>query len=81
MAKFKYYRRKNWPARTSFKIGQKNVKNIPLVQTDKIILPPLHLKLGFMKQFVKWLDIEGDAFLYLKSVFPQISEGKIKEGT
>lgn len=75
------YKCKNWPSRTSFQIGQKNVVNIPLVNTDKIILPPLHLKLGYMKQFVKRLEKESDAFLHLKSLFPRISEGKIKEGT
>lgn len=64
------YKRKSWPSRTSFQIGQKNVINIPLVQADKIILPPLHLKLGYIKQFVKQLDKESDAFSHLKSVFP-----------
>ena len=38
-----------WQPRKSFQIGKKNVLNIPLVKTDNIILPPLHLKLGYMK--------------------------------
>lgn len=75
------YKQKKWPSRTIFQIGKKNVLKIPLVSTEKIILPPLHLKLGYMKQFVKRLDRESDAFLHLKSVFPRISEAKIKEGT
>lgn len=75
------YECSDWPARKLFQIGQKNVVNIPLVHPDKIILPPLHLKLGYMKQFVKKLDKDSEAFLHLKSVFPKISDAKIKEGT
>ena len=60
---------------------KKNVLNIPLVKTDDIILPLLHLKLGYMKQFVKRLDKNSQAFLQLKLVLPKLSETKIKEGT
>ena len=63
-----------------FQIGKKNVLNIPLVKTDNIILPPLHLKLGYMKQLVKRMDIDSKAFIHLKSVFPRLSDAKIKEG-
>lgn len=75
-----HYKCKDWPPRKSFQLSEKNVINIPLVQPEKIILPPLHLKLGYMKQFVKRLDQESEAFLYLKSLFPRLSEAKIKEG-
>lgn len=44
-------------------------------------MPPLHLKLGYMKQFFKKLDQKGRAFLYLKTLFPKLNEAKIKEGT
>ena len=30
--------------------------NEPLVDRNSILLPPLHMKLGLMKQFVKALD-------------------------
>lgn len=76
-----HYEQRNWPERKQFRIGQKNVMRIPLVQSERIILPPLHLKLGYMKQFVKKLDQKGRAFLYLKTLFPKLSEAKIKEGT
>ena len=33
-----------------------------------------------MKQFVKRLDKDVKAFLHLKSVFPRLSDAKIKEG-
>jgi len=37
-------------------VGGQNVINEPLVARDRIILPPLHIKLGLMKQFVKALN-------------------------
>ena len=36
--------------------------NEPLVDRDRILLQPLHIKLGVMKQFVKALDNNGDCF-------------------
>ena len=42
-----------WPKRTLLTPGQKNVINPPLVLPEKIFLPPLHIKLGLMKNFVK----------------------------
>lgn len=33
-----------------------------------------------MKNFVKAMDKNGDGFTYLKSVFPKISDAKLKEG-
>lgn len=33
----------------SLTAGKKNVINIPLVQSEKGYLPPLHIKLGLMK--------------------------------
>lgn len=68
-----------WPERTDT-IGQKNIVNTPLVEKNKILLPPLHIKLGLIKNFVKAMDKEGDGFLYLKQKFPKLSEAKIKEG-
>lgn len=75
------YGRTEWPTRQLFKIGQKNVLNPPLVRPEDVILPPLHLKLGYAKQFVKKLDVDGEAFRYLKEVaFPKVSDAKLKGG-
>ncbi|KAK3882315.1 hypothetical protein Pcinc_013307 [Petrolisthes cinctipes] len=41
-------------------------------------MPPLHIKLGLMKQFVKALNQESAAFKYLLEFFPKLSETKIK---
>jgi hypothetical protein len=55
-----------------------NVKNQPLVEPSKILLPSMHLKLGLMKNFVKAMNQE--AFTYLREKFPKLSEAKLKEG-
>ena len=59
-----------WPARNSLKPGDKNIINEPLVEPEKIILPPLHIKLGLMKQFVEALDSHGDCFKYIDYTLP-----------
>src|SRR6201995_4012794 len=46
----------------------------------KIILPPLHIKLGLMKQFMKALNKEGSCFGYISSKFPGLSTEKLKAG-
>lgn len=79
-ARLEHYTRKIWPPRLGFQPGTKNVSNTPLVDSQKVILPPLHIKLGLMKNFVKAMDKEGRAFSYLKQKFPRISDAKIKEG-
>ena len=78
-AKAKHWNKKVWPKRTS-KVGKKNVHFEPLVNPKKILLLPLHIKLGMMKQFVKALPKDGETFKYLSSKFPSLSEAKLKEG-
>jgi len=43
-------------------------------------LPPLHIKLGLMKNLVKGMDKSGHVFKYLHAAFPEISDAKLKEG-
>ena len=52
----------------------------PLVDPKNVLMPPLHIKLGQMKQFVKALNQELDACKYLLEFFPKLSEAKIKGG-
>ena len=49
--------RKEWPPRNTIKPGEKNIVNNPLVDRKNIILPPLHIKLGLVKQFAKHLIV------------------------
>jgi len=75
-----HYVNKLWPKRTSLTPGEKNVVTPPLVLLEKIYLPPLHIKLGLMKNFVKGMDKTGHGFEYVRNKFPNVSEVKIKEG-
>ncbi|KRZ85400.1 Serine/threonine-protein phosphatase PP1 isozyme 1 [Trichinella sp. T8] len=50
------------------------------INPEKVLLPPLHIKLGIMKQFVKALDKNGTCFQYLCTQFPLLSDAKLKEG-
>lgn len=79
-ARTEHYVRKHWPVRDEIEQGKYNIKHKPLLQSDKIHLPPLHIKLGLFKQFVKALDKDSLAFAYLAEKFPSLSQAKIKEG-
>ena len=61
-------------------VGDKNIINEPLVNRYRIILPPLHIKLGLMKQFVEALDKDGDCFNYIAKIFSGLSIEKLKAG-
>ena len=61
-------------------VGENSVLYEPLVPRDKIIFPPLHIKLGLMKQFVKELDKEGACFEYIRKAFPGVIIEKLKNG-
>ena len=56
------------------------VQSRPLVDSQKILLSPLHIKLGLMKNFVKALDREGRGFAFLGQKFPRVSREKMKAG-
>ncbi|XP_018399906.1 PREDICTED: uncharacterized protein LOC108777492 [Cyphomyrmex costatus] len=77
-ARTKHYTQQDWPKK--WDIGSENVIHGSLVDRENILLPPLHIKLGLMKQYVKALDKNDKCFLYLKSKFPNLSDAKIKEG-
>ena len=51
-----------------------------MVDRKNIIFPPLHIKLGLMKQFFKALDRSRDCFGYICSIFPGLSYEKKKAG-
>jgi hypothetical protein len=49
-----------------------------LIDPKKVLIPPLHIKLGLMKQFVKALPKERECFKYLCKKFPSLSDAKLK---
>ena len=78
--KSQHYKKKIWPLRRTLKARDPNVSKNPLIESEKVLLPPLHIKLGLMKQFVKALDTDGDCFKYLLNRFPGLTDAKIKGG-
>ena len=54
-------------------VAENNVICNPLV-------PPLHIKLGLIKQFVKALDKDGQCLKYICQVFPGLSIEKLNVG-
>ncbi|GBP06878.1 hypothetical protein EVAR_99750_1 [Eumeta japonica] len=79
-AEQEHWVRRNWPLRENMEPGKQNIVQNSLVARDKIILPPLHIKLGIMKQFVKSLDKNGNCFSYICEKFPQLTMEKFKAG-
>ena len=79
-AKQQHWTKNCWPTRNALKVGEENFIREPLVEREKIMLPPLHIKLGLIKQFVKAMDKNGGCFKYLCRFFPELSLEKLKAG-
>lgn len=76
-----HYQRRDWPLRTELIFKQKGVDRQTLVPMDKVLLPPLHIKLGIVKSFIKALDYASNAFKRLEILFPALNKGfKLREG-
>ena len=75
-----HYKQKDSGSRNTSVPGEHSLKENPLVDMNKVLLPPLHIKLGLMKNFVKALHKNGAAFQHLSIVFPGLSAAKLKEG-
>src|SRR5258705_11455305 len=76
----KHWVESNWPPRPALTPGDPNIQHEPLVDRKNIIFPPLHIKLGLMKQFIKALPTEEDCFKYVITVCPSQSFEKLKAG-
>jgi len=71
-----HYLKRDCPQRETLKVGEKNVQHPALADWHKILLPPLNIKLGLLKNFVKAVGRYRSAFKFLAEKF----EVKIKEG-
>ena len=78
--KANHWVKKDWRPRITIRAGEENIINEPLVPRDRIILPPLHIKLGLIKQLVKALDKDGECFKYICRLFPRLSIEKLEAG-
>lgn len=59
--------------------GQKNLIYTLLVYSEKMYLPPMHIKLRLMKNFLKFMDRTNKGFTNLKAKSPSVSNEKRKE--
>jgi hypothetical protein len=59
----KHYIVQQWPARQHSVPKKRNVKNTTLLNPETVHLPPLHIKLALLKNFVKGLDNSVEGFL------------------
>ena len=60
--------------------GKENIINIPLVEPDISLLPPLHIKIGLIKIFIKLLVKKNLVDLNISfKLFLKISSQKMKE--
>ena len=72
---------KEWPTRNSYAPGVKNIQHSPLVNPDKVLMPPSHIKLGLMKNFVKTMAKQNsNGFKFLSKKSPKLSQAKLKDG-
>lgn len=72
----------DWPARTSWEINpEKSIISPRLVPIEKIVLPPLHVKLGLIRSFVVKLRQEVKDFLHNTIFEKKISASKVNSGT
>ena len=59
----------------------KNIQHTPLVNPNKVLIPPLHIKLGLMKNFVKAMAKQNsNGFELFCKKFLKLSQAKLKEG-
>lgn len=76
-----HYNRKIWPLRKNSALRTMDIIEEKLVDASKILLLPLHMKLGLMKQFIKALEVRNSNNLqYLFKILAKLFEAKIKEG-
>lgn len=74
------YKCHDWKDRECSKFQMQNMIEEPLVPKHKIILPPLHIKLGIVKNFIKTIAKKDEIFTCLQNIFPKLSPCKIKNG-
>jgi hypothetical protein len=67
-------------ASRNFFSGSKNIAHTSLVAVPKVVLPPLQMKLGVMKQFVRALNAEGGCSEHMCHKFTTLTGTTLKDG-
>jgi hypothetical protein len=79
-AREKHYIVNDWTARRRLCYPKHGVTEAPIPNPMKMILPPPHINLGLIKNSVKVVDKNGEAFLYWSRKLPSFSSSKVKRG-
>ena len=75
-----HYVQHKWSTISTFEPGSHNVVSHYFVNPEMILFPPLHIKLGLIKNIVKEQDKESRAFVFHKQKFPRVIEPKLTAG-
>ena len=70
-----HFKQKDWGSRSTFVPGEHSLKENPLVDMNKVLLPPLHIKFGLMKNFGK-----AQKWCCLLTLVYCVPRSKLKEG-
>lgn len=68
------YKKSDWPLRRQHIIGKKNVQKKELVSKDRILMPPLHVKLGVVQSFVKTVNKRDAVMDVLMKLYPGLTK-------
>ena len=75
-----HYETTEWPKRNSYAPGVKNIQRISLVNPDKVLMSPMHIRLGLTKNFVTAMAKQNsNGFEFLCKKFLKLSLAKLKE--
>lgn len=69
-----------WKRREESSRGDANMIRDPLVPKEKILLPPLHVKLGIVKNFLKQVAKRIEVLAILRLIFPGLSPLRLTNG-
>ena len=76
-----HYKTKEWLSGNWCVSGMKSVQPAPLLNSDEVLVLPLHIKLGSVKNFLKAMAKQNsNGFVFLSKKFPKLSQVKMKEG-
>ena len=75
-----HYLQKEWLAKSFLTPGRCNLKSSLLVDPKNVQLPPLYIKPGLMKNFVKALNKKNPLFKFLQSKFPAVGDTELGAG-
>ena len=76
-----HYTKTYWPPREQSVVGRFNVKHAPLINPQKVYLPPLQIKLGTYEEFCESDGSAGGRIPVVRKVFSsKKSDTKIKAG-